>query len=48
MVEKELQDMITTKSFSLKIKNKLKIERLAKENDLNVSAYLNKIIEGIE
>lgn len=43
----ELEEMITTKSFSLKIKNKLKIEKLAKKEKMNTSAYLNKLIEDI-
>ena len=44
----ELEEMITTKSFSLKIKNKLKIEALAKKAKMNASLYLNKLIEDIK
>lgn len=46
-MEKELGDMITIKSFSLKIKNKIKIEKLAKEEKMKSSAYLDKVIEDI-
>lgn len=47
-MEKGLEEMITTKSFSLKIKNKLKIEKFAVKNNMNTSAFLNKMIEDLE
>ena len=46
--EQKMEDMIVTKSFSIKIKNKIKVERLAKEKGMKTSTYVDKLFEDLE
>jgi|LGVE01.1.fsa_nt_gb hypothetical protein len=47
-METNINELITIKSFSLKIKNKLKLEHCAKTKGISSSAYINKLIEDIK
>lgn len=46
--EKEYGEMITTQTYSIKIKNKIKVDEFAKKKKMNKSKALNKIIEDHE
>ena len=46
--DKPIEDMIITKSFSIKIKNKIKVERLARESNMKTSTYVHKLFEDLK
>jgi len=48
MVEKDYDEYSITKTYSLKLKNVKKVDRKAKEEKINKSKALNKIIEDSE
>jgi len=40
-------DFMTVRTFSLTIKNNIKLQKLAEAKGEKISAFLNKIIEGL-
>lgn len=48
-MDKELGDICTSTSYNIKVKNKFKVMKLAKEKGFkSVSSFIDKLIEDIQ